>query len=160
MFNVPDKYRLKEKEARSMAFLGEDFIKMAAMENAIGNNGYFLFPKTEGSKGKFFVVKALQKDGWNCIAVYVPSERRAPRYEEMFYLRRQFWGEDDVVFSFMTHESPFVAAPGWVHLWQPVDAHAMSLPPIFDEKFHFKKKGLATKLVHAVKKGLLGESRD
>lgn len=151
MFKAPEKFRITEKHAKSMAFLGPQMLELVT-KDSIGNNGYFYLPKEETGKGMYYMVKAVDKDGWNCLAVCIPSEMRAPRWEELFYIKKQFWTEDEFAFMFF-HKGPFLAEAGWIHIWQPQDPALVAIPP-YDGKIHFKPAGFWKTFFHAIKKAL------
>jgi hypothetical protein len=158
-FKVPEQFRINERIAKSLKHLGDDIISLIN-DDAVGNNGWFFLPRNKGGKGYFFLCKALQQDGWNCVVVVVPADGfRTARWEELFYISKHFWQPDDIVMMFFPGKEPFIANPGWVHMWNTEDPNAMTLPPIFDNKLHFKKAGFWAQLFRKVTGGLIKQTK-
>jgi hypothetical protein len=112
MFTVPEKYRLTHGPMRSSA--------------GHGNNGVFLFP----AKGKRVALQTIASDGemWEHVSVVVPLAR-PPSWEEMCFIKDQFWSPEDTVMQLHVPQSELISNHNTcLHLWRPV-GYGIPRPP-------------------------------
>jgi hypothetical protein len=109
MFKVPEKYRV-----------GQGFFKTTAED---GNNGAFLVM----CSGRLLRCIASDGDDWNHVSVSLPN--RCPTWDEMSFVKNQFWGEDDTVIQFHPKKSQHINNHRFcLHLWQK-QGQEHELPP-------------------------------
>lgn len=113
---VPEQYRIK-----NMPVYGSD--------STFGNNGLFIIPHYKINNYLFQCI-ACDLEGWEHVSVVVkPNDKdvtRCPTWEEMCWVKNQFWNEDEVVIQFHPAKSDYVNChPFCLHLWRPTD---QSLP--------------------------------
>jgi hypothetical protein len=83
-----------------------------------GCNGAFLldYPKS----GRLY---AIVSDGeftlWEHVSVSVMSGKRLPTWEEMAWVKAQFWEPEECVVEFHPPESEYVDFADVLHLWKP-----------------------------------------
>lgn len=120
-FEVPEEYRLREGPLAS--------------DPMDGNNGAFIVPhpdpkvrKNHRHTGKRdMTVLASQDAGWEHVSVSFRD--RCPRWEEMDYIKRLFWSDNDAVMQIHAPRSQWVNNHPYVlHLWKPMEAE-IPLPP-------------------------------
>jgi hypothetical protein len=110
-FRVPEKYRL------TRGAMGTDA--------RFGNNGVFQFAAAPGRA--FLNVIASDEIGWEHVSVSNPA--RCPTWEEMCWIKAQFWGPDDCVVQYHPPASEYVNDhPYCLHLWRPTEG-ALPMPP-------------------------------
>jgi len=112
-FHVPEKFRVtRGPQASSPVF---------------GCNGAFVFAAAPG-RPKLFVI-ASDTDGWEHVSV--STTFRCPTWDEMCWIKDQFWGPEDCVVQFHPPRSQYVNChPYCLHLWRPVGAQ-FATPPTF-----------------------------
>jgi hypothetical protein len=105
MFRVPESWRVRE------GFMATD--------ESAGNNGAFMLP---GSTGPRLAIIASDGAGWEHVSVSIPDNSRAtPTWEEMDFVKRQFWDDTDCVVQFHVPREDWVNChPGTLHLWRQV----------------------------------------
>lgn len=108
MFAVPNKYR-------DPNFLNNEF----------GNNGLFIIPHYRINNYQFRI-QASDGCGWEHVSVSVGElkkvQHRCPTWEEMCWIKNQFWSEDDCVIQYHPAKSEYVNMhPFVLHLWRPTD---------------------------------------
>ena len=97
-----------------------------------GNNGCFILIH----EGVHFVVIASDGAGWEHVSVSIkgmlerPKEqRRCPRWEEMCWIKDQFWPPEECVVQYHPPASDNVNLhPYCLHLWRPCDG-ILPMPP-------------------------------
>lgn len=100
MFHVPHKYRL-----RTHSQLGSD--------DSDGNNGCFFIPY-----GTLDLV-CIASDGMGWEHISVSLENRCPTWDEMCFIKKTFWDEEDCVVQFHPPKSLYVNRHPYVlHLWR------------------------------------------
>jgi len=92
---------------------------------SFGNNGFFLFPHYR-IYGYEFRCMVSDGCGWEHVSVTVaPINKhatRCPTWEEMCWIKDQFWNKDEVVVQFHPAESDYVSNhPFCLHLWKPTN---------------------------------------
>jgi hypothetical protein len=112
MFHVPNKNR-----NRIHPQLGSD--------DNIGNNGLFIIPYFKPNGLEFRVI-ASDGEGWEHASVSIAlPERvalRCPTWEEMCYIKKMFWDEEDCVIQYHPSKSEYVNYhPFVLHLWRPTN---------------------------------------
>lgn len=121
---APEKYRLTNHR-----ILGSDA--------SYGNNGFFVFahPKI----ANYFIQCQISDGmGWEHVSVSLMKEvnigrfkqpakwvketvERCPTWEEMCWVKNQFWNEDECVVQYHPPKSENVSLHNWcLHLWKPV----------------------------------------
>lgn len=107
MFRVPERYRVRN------GALGSD--------PEDGNNGAFSIPSPD-AKLRFYVI-ASDGEGWEHVSISIRDKQRCPRWEEMCYIKRLFWDDEDCVVQFHPPRSEYVNRhPFTLHLWRPTSA--------------------------------------
>ena len=83
---------------------------------ADGNNGVFEIPSPLGITLTVFVSDGL---GWEHVSV--STQKRTPRWEEMDYIKRLFWDDEEMVMQLHPPRSLWVNNhPYCLHLWKPM----------------------------------------
>lgn len=68
-----------------------------------------------------FIIIASDGAGWEHVSVSLPN--RCPTWEEMVYIKNQFWARDDCVIQFHPPESEYINNhPYCLHLWRQIGA--------------------------------------
>lgn len=112
-FRVPEKFRITTGPMASSA--------------AVGNNGAFRFPAAPGRPA--LSVIASDGEGWEHVSVSTPF--RCPTWEEMCWIKDQFWGPEDCVVQFHPARSEYVNLHQFcLHLWRPVGTQ-IATPPTY-----------------------------
>ena len=89
-----------------------------------GHDGWFEFRR---AGGKLFV-QASTGLGWEHVSVSVDAER-CPTWEEMAWIKDQFWGTEECVVQYHPPESVYVNCHPYVlHMWKP-DGVELPVPP-------------------------------
>lgn len=113
MFKVPEERRWN---------LGGPFI----WSKADGNNGIFQFKLN----GVFIRCIASDGMGWEHVSVSL-SVMRTPDWDEMCFVKGQFWGPEDCVVQFHPPESEYVNNHEYcLHLWRPHGLEIKTPPSI------------------------------
>lgn len=112
MFHTPNKYR-------------ETKHPLLKSDDSYGNNGFFIIPYEKPNKQQFRV-QASDAMGWEHVSVSValPGKHalRCPSWDEMCYIKRLFWDDEDCVIQYHPSKSEYVNRhPFVLHLWRPVD---------------------------------------
>lgn len=98
----PEAYRTKhplEKQLNLYHKTGDDF-------------GWFEFVYNN----KWFAVQASQDDHWEHVSV---SSKRTPTWDEMCYVKRLFWDDEETVIQYHPPKSEYVnMAKTCLHLWR------------------------------------------
>lgn len=99
-----------------------------------GNNGAFDLPSPE--PGWRLACVSSDGEGWEHVSVHayndLHTKQRVPKWVEMTYVKRLFWGGDDVVMQLHPREAEYVNChPHVLHLWRPTDASIPTPPPEF-----------------------------
>ncbi len=110
-FSVPEKFRITK------GVLGS--------HEGDGNNGAF-WVKT---KKYVFTVVASDQLEWEHVSVSLPL--RCPTWDEMCFIKRMFWSEDDCVIQYHPSEKAYVNNhPYCLHLWRPVNKEIPTPPSL------------------------------
>jgi hypothetical protein len=114
-------------------------------DSSYGNNGVFIFNKL--SEGKFREIRCIVSDGagWEHVSVTVSlkngNPNRVPNWEEMCFVKDQFWNKDEAVIQFHPPESDYINNhPFCLHLWKKVDKE-FELPPAIMVGFKQQNNG-------------------
>lgn len=125
MFHVPNKFRVTN--GRNPMYNSTD---------ADGNNGQFLIrrkvfspgvrdrngfmKKRTNNKDIVFLIVASDGLGWEHVSVSILSHNRSPLWEEMCWIKDQFWDKEDVVVQYHPPESEYVNNHKYcLHMWRP-----------------------------------------
>ena len=117
MFQVPERYRIKEGTLGS--------------EPDIGNNGAFEIP----IKDEIYLSIAAQDEGWEHVSisrvVAYGRKNRPPSWDIMCEIKSIFWGRDDCVIQYHPEEKEYINChPHVLHLWRPMDQEFPTPPKI------------------------------
>lgn len=113
-FQVPEKFRIT---GGAMASTAKD-----------GNNGCFLI-KSLKLKHPLFCI-ASDGLGWEHVSVSL-NKNRCPTWEEMSFIKSNFWGVDDCVVQYHPPKSDYINNhPFCLHLWRPIE-QSIVMPPSF-----------------------------
>ena len=115
-FRVPEQYRV-----RSGRMASDERFKC---------NGAFMVPNecapVKGQGARLAVI-ASEEGGWEHVSVSLPH--RCPTWEEMCFIKRTFWGPEDVVIQCHPPEADYVNfSEHCLHLWRSVDQQ-FPMPP-------------------------------
>lgn len=92
--------------------------------------GAFTSSERDGNNGVFQIVTpdrvllnvvASDQDGWEHVSVSPARAKRCPTWEEMCFIKDQFWDEDEVVVQYHPAKADYVKChPHTLHLWKPI----------------------------------------
>lgn len=92
-----------------------------------GNNGAFMIAHPNPASSLTFSVIASDGAGWEHVSVSLRA--RTPTWEEMCFIKGQFWDDEDLVVQLHPPRSEWVNNhPHCLHLWRSV-THLMPVPP-------------------------------
>ena len=95
-------------------------------DESCGANGGFLIPYD----GRTFKVCISDGEGWEHVSISLPS--RCPKWGELAYFKKAFWGSEDTVIQYHPAKSDYVNRhPFCLHLWRPLNADLPKPPLIF-----------------------------
>lgn len=95
--------------------------------DAHGNFGLFIFKTPKAHSSAVLRVIASEDGGWEHVSV--STSTRCPTWEEMCFIKEQFWDGDDCVVQFHPPESEYVNNhPFCLHLWRPIGLN-ITTPP-------------------------------
>lgn len=159
-YKVPEAQRLTEKNARQWLYLSKEIIRLTT-EAFNQEDGYFWIPRVNAKGQAFdksakFLCRATFAEGWRIVAVNIPAENRSATWEELHWVKKFFWEEDDIVLMFHPGKSTYVGDHSlWLHLWQPERVEekldGFPVPPIFEKQFPFRKVNFVTRLFRIVR---------
>lgn len=90
-------------------------------------NGYFRFRSPEAPSDVLNVI-ASDGDGWDHVSVSLPT--RCPSWEEMAFVKRLFFGEDEPAIQIYPPQSQYVNRhPYCLHWWRK-QGFELPLPPM------------------------------
>jgi len=119
MFHVPELYRILDGP------LGSTSVD--------ANNGTFLF-LSACIAGRDLYVIASDGMGWEHVSVHAGNRANklfVPCWDEMCYIKRVFWDEEDVVMQLHPARSEYVNThPYTLHLWRPIGVDIPTPPAI------------------------------
>lgn len=117
---VPEPYRVITGELRS--YMSD------------GNNGMFLIPHYRIGN---YLIRCVACDelGWEHVSVTVAPNNKAatrcPTWEEMCWVKDQFWNKDQVVIQYHPAEKDYVSEHDYcLHLWRPKNAQLPTPPTL------------------------------
>lgn len=91
-------------------------------------NGIFLLKApggritAAGQSGQRLYCIASNGEGWEHVSVSVPNTRRCPTWEEMAFVKDQFWHPDECVIQYHPPDDQYVNThPYTLHLWRPLE---------------------------------------
>ncbi len=100
MFEVPNEYRVRTG--------------LNGSDRSYGNNGIFVIKKGEL---RFHII-ASDGLGWEHVSVTI-NKNRTPTWEEMCWVKDQFWGESDTVVQYHPAKKDHVNNHEYcLHLWR------------------------------------------
>jgi hypothetical protein len=110
MFHTPNKFRERTHE-----YLKSD--------DSYGNNGFFRIPFNNKMEIR---VQASDGMGWEhaSVSIALPGRPalRCPTWDEMCYVKRMFWDDEDCVIQYHPPKSEYVNRhPFVLHLWRPTN---------------------------------------
>lgn len=88
-----------------------------------GNNGLFLIPHYRINNYRIRCV-VCDELGWEHVSVTIApvnkSPTRCPTWDEMCWVKDQFWNKDEVVIQYHPAEKDYVSQHDYcLHLWRP-----------------------------------------
>lgn len=110
-----------------MAFIypEKNRIVKGVLASDTGEPGAFLF-EYNGRKLYAIASSAL---GWEHVSISLPGKTLTPSWDEMCFIKSQFWEEEDAVIQFHPPKSQYVNNHKYcLHLWRPVGKE-LPLPP-------------------------------
>lgn len=119
MFQVPHQHRVQDPR-----------LPYEQNEKTCPDYGAFLLPPKIGNRRVFTI--ASNGMGWEHVSVSVRQGKRVltPNWEEMAYVKRTFWGEEDCVVEYHPPKSEYVNChPNVLHLWRPIGIE-VPRPPV------------------------------
>ncbi len=98
-----------------------------------GMNGRFVFERAYNSGSKV-VINVIVSDGkntgWEHVSLGITTSKRCPTWDEMCFIKDQFWNDDETVVQFHPKKSEHVNDHPYVlHMWRKVGTEH-ELPPI------------------------------
>lgn len=119
MYKVPEHFRVQDP-------------RLPFKQNNINcpDFGWFLLQPKIGKRELFTV--ASNGMGWEHVSVSVRQGKKVltPNWEEMAYVKKIFWGEEDCVIEYHPPKSNYVNNhPNVLHLWRPIGIE-IPMPPI------------------------------
>lgn len=108
MKKAPNRYRINRGQLAS--------------DESMGNNGAFLFPHFRIAGYEIFCIIS-DGEGWEHVSVTITPvgkiATRCPTWEEMCWVKGQFWNEDECVIEYHPPKSEYVSChPFCLHLWK------------------------------------------
>lgn len=99
-------------------------IGMYATPASYGNAGMFLFPHYK-VKDYEIVCMISDMEGWEHVSVTIKRKgkeaTRCPTWEEMCWVKSQFWEEEECVIEYHPPKSEYVSCHAFcLHLWKPI----------------------------------------
>jgi hypothetical protein len=83
------------------------------------NYGYFSIPSPISQTGEKLSVIVSDGLGWDHVSVSLLHRHRCPTWEEMCYIKAQFFSEDETVVQFIPAKKEYVNIhPYCLHLWR------------------------------------------
>lgn len=121
MFHVPNEYRNKTHPKFST-------------DDAAGNNGFFMVKHPHDRSLRFYCI-ASDGLGWEHVSVSVgivgQQQKRTPTWDEMCYIKKMFWDEEDTVVQFHPPKSEYINMHEYVlHLWRKCGENFETPPKI------------------------------
>lgn len=112
MFHVPEIYR----DIRTPGL---------ASDSSFGNNGFFIIPHYK-VRNYHFRIQVSDGLSWEHISVSVGEvghrQHRCPTWEEMCWVKKQFWDDGDCVIQYHPSKDQYVNLHPYVlHLWRPTN---------------------------------------
>lgn len=117
MFKVPEHYRKTKGRMASDA--------------SNGNNGCFIIPPL--IRKRELSVIASDGMGWEHVSVHAwdGSQTLTPYWDEMAYIKKLFWDDEDVVIQYHPAKSHYVNNhQNVLHLWRPAELEIPTPPDI------------------------------
>jgi len=110
----------------------------------MGNNGFFVFAHYKVDN---YEIRCQISDGegWEHVSVTVGKKgynaSRCPTWDEMCWVKNQFWNEGECVIEYHPPKSEYVSChPFCLHLWKPVGIELPLPDSIFIGPASFKKQ--------------------
>lgn len=92
----------------------------------LGNNGMFFIPFGRE------VLRCMISDGEGWEHVSVSLRHRTPTWDEMCFVKSQFWDDEECVMQLHPRKSEYVNwHPYCLHLWRPLSSAIPEPPSIF-----------------------------
>jgi hypothetical protein len=93
-------------------------------DRTMGNNGFFVFTHYKVI-GYEIRCQISDGEGWEHVSVTIgPLNKhptRCPTWDEMCWVKAQFWREDECVVEYHPPKSEYVSChPYCLHLWKPI----------------------------------------
>lgn len=116
-------------------------------DSSYGNNGLFIFPHFRVSN---YEICCIISDGmgWEHVSVTIsPTGKiatRCPTWEEMCWVKDQFWNKDECVIQYHPPQAEYVSCHEFcLHLWKKVGGVFETPPSIMVGPSSHKKLGVA-----------------
>jgi hypothetical protein len=98
----------------------------------LGINGYFEFKRPpafgNGMISLFVISSDGQNTGWEHVSVSVKYQNRLPSWEEMNFIKDQFWNDDEVVVQFHPKKQDYIDNAPVLHLWREINKDYQTPP--------------------------------
>lgn len=137
MYKVPEQYRITPDKADKMKNnfrVADKVVNSWLFMNAqVGDaeTGMFILPNPRTMKGMFILCKASGGEGWEHVSISIHSEQRCPTWEEMCFVKSQFWGPEDCVVQFHPPVKEYVNIHDFcLHLWRLKETNIQTPPSI------------------------------
>lgn len=91
-------------------------------------NGAFRL-RVRPSPARVFVI-ATNGGGWDHVSVSLANEKRLPTWDEMNYVKRLFFADDEPVMQLHPPASQYVNNAEVLHMWRPQELD-LPLPPLW-----------------------------
>ena len=120
MFHVPEEHRI-QKGPMGTPYKTGDFGAFAIWKGPL----LFNIIASDGSQSKEYGFEE-----WEHVSVSIEGKKRCPTWEEMCWIKKMFWDEEDCVVQYHPPKSKYVNRhPHVLYLWKPIK-HTIPLPPM------------------------------
>lgn len=134
MWKVPEQNRITMDVAgklKKIYNIDDRNLAMWISTAEVGPQGFFILPNPKTMKGYFILCLASNGMDWEHVSVSIPTESRCPTWEEMCFVKSQFWDDTDCVVQFHPPSSQYVNNHEFcLHLWKPTNKEIETPPAI------------------------------
>ncbi len=98
-------------------------------KNGDGPNGMFLIPHQKYKKDRYQII-ASDGMGWEHVSVTYYKRKKTPTWDDMCFIKSQFWDEEEAVYQLHPPKSSYVNQHKHIlHLWRSKDED-IPMPPV------------------------------